>query len=66
MLGWLVERVRLLSTKPALRWIALLGLCSAYLQGGLAKAMNFSGAVTEMAHAGLAPALPMAIATIVL
>lgn len=50
----------------AVRWIALLGLCSAYLQGGLAKAMDFSGAVAEMAHAGLAPAAPWAAATIVL
>lgn len=50
----------------AARWIALLGLCSAYLQGGLAKALDFNGAVGEMAHAGLAPAGPFAAATIVL
>jgi len=50
----------------AMRWIALLGLCSAYLQGGLVKAMDFSGAVAEMAHAGLAPATPLAAATVVL
>jgi uncharacterized membrane protein YphA (DoxX/SURF4 family) len=50
----------------AVRWIALLGLCSAYLQGGLVKALDFSGAVAEIAHAGLAPAAPFAAATIVL
>ncbi|MDR7008883.1 putative membrane protein YphA (DoxX/SURF4 family) [Paraburkholderia strydomiana] len=49
-----------------MRWIALLGLCSAYLQGGLVKALDFSGAVTEMAHAGLAPAAPIAVVTIAL
>lgn len=61
-----VEWARPLMSAPALRWIALLGLCSAYLQGGLVKAMDFSGAVAEMARAGLAPAAPMAAATIVL
>lgn len=49
-----------------MRWIALLALCSAYLQGGLVKAVDFSGAVTEMAHAGLAPAALFAVATVVL
>ncbi len=48
-----------------LRWIALLALCAAYLQGGLVKAMDFPGAVAEVRHLGLDPAGPMAIATIV-
>jgi uncharacterized membrane protein YphA (DoxX/SURF4 family) len=50
----------------ALRWIALLCLCSAYLQGGLTKAFDFSAAIAEMKQFGLKPAAPLAIATIVL
>ena len=49
-----------------LRWIALLLLCAAYLQGGLVKLFDFPGAVAEMQHFGLAPAAPLAAATIVL
>lgn len=45
--------------------VCLLLLCSAYLQGGLDKAFDFSGAVAEMAHFGLAPAMPFALLTIV-
>jgi uncharacterized membrane protein YphA (DoxX/SURF4 family) len=33
---------------PAVRWIALLGLCAAYLQGGLTKAFDFEAAIAEM------------------
>ncbi|WP_348753095.1 DoxX family protein [uncultured Aquincola sp.] len=50
----------------ALRWLALLLLCAAYLQGGLQKAWDFPGAIAEMNHFGLAPAGPMALAVIVL
>lgn len=53
-------------TTPAIHWIALLALCSAYLQGGLTKLLDFDGAIAEMNHFGLAPAAPFAIATIVL
>ncbi len=49
-----------------LRWVALLLLCAAYLQGGLVKLFDFPGAVAEMQHFGLAPATPIAVATIVL
>ncbi|MBY4896174.1 DoxX family protein [Cupriavidus sp. AU9028] len=49
-----------------LKWFALLLLCGAYLQGGLVKLFDFSGAVAEMQHFGLTPAVPMAIATIAL
>ena len=45
--------------------LCLLLLCSAYLQGGLDKAFDIPGAVAEMAHFGLAPALPFALLTIV-
>jgi uncharacterized membrane protein YphA (DoxX/SURF4 family) len=51
---------------PAVRWIALLGLCAAYLQGGMVKLANIDGAVAEMNHFGLWPAMPLAIAVIAL
>jgi uncharacterized membrane protein YphA (DoxX/SURF4 family) len=47
------------------RWIALLGLCSAYLQGAFDKVTDFPGAIAEMQHFGLAPAAPFAAATII-
>ena len=46
--------------------LALLALCSAYLVGGITKLLDFSGAVAEMEHFGLAPAAPLAAATIAL
>ncbi len=54
------------TTTPVLRWVALLLLCAAYLQGGLQKAFDFPAAVAEMNHFGLSPAVPVAIAVIVL
>ncbi|MFG1464162.1 DoxX family protein [Xanthobacter sp. DSM 24535] len=56
---------RLLAPAPV-RWIALLALCGAYLQGGFNKAVDFPSAVAEMDHFGLAPAAPLAAAVIVL
>jgi len=53
-------------TSPALRWMALLLLCAAYMQGGLQKAFDFPAAIAEMNHFGLSPAAPLAIAVIVL
>ena len=50
----------------AIRWIALLLLVSAYLQGGLDKAFDFAGAIGEMHHFGLEPAAPLALAVILL
>lgn len=44
----------------------MLALCSAYIQGGLTKLFDLAGAIAEMNHFGLTPALPFAIATIVL
>ncbi|WP_232831439.1 DoxX family protein [Pseudogemmobacter bohemicus] len=38
-----------------LKFIALLGLCAAYIQGGLVKLTDFSGAIAEMTHFGLTP-----------
>lgn len=55
---------RVLGSRPVLG-LALLGLCAAYLQGGLNKLLDWPGAVAEAAHFGLpAPALAAA-ATIV-
>lgn len=57
------------STSPIaarLRWLALLLLCGAYLQGGLVKLLDFPGAVAEMAHFGLAPPAVFAALVIVL
>ena len=51
---------------PVLRWIALLLLCAAYLQGGFNKAMDFGSAIAEMNHFGVSPAAPTAAAVIVL
>ncbi|SDH74043.1 DoxX family protein [Variovorax sp. OV700] len=51
---------------PALRWIALLLLCAAYLQGGFNKAVDFNASIAEMNHFGLSPAAPLAVAVIVL
>lgn len=50
-------------THPAY-WCFLLLLCSAYLQGGLEKALDFPAALAEMRHFGLAPAGPLALLTI--
>jgi uncharacterized membrane protein YphA (DoxX/SURF4 family) len=52
--------------KPAVRWLALLGLCAAYLQGGIQKALDFGSAVAETTHFGMAPAVPVTLAVIVL
>ncbi|OWJ68858.1 DoxX family protein [Inquilinus limosus] len=59
------------SVRPVLgagwaRWLALLGLCAAYLQGGLNKAADFPVAIAEMEHFGIAPAAPAAVAVILL
>jgi uncharacterized membrane protein YphA (DoxX/SURF4 family) len=51
---------------PALRWVTLLLLCAAYLQGGFDKAVDFGSAIAEMNHFGLSPAAPLAIAVIAL
>ena len=45
---------------PWLRWICLLLICAAYLQGGIDKLLDFPSAIGEMRHFGLSPAGPMA------
>lgn len=54
------------AARHPVEWVALLALCSAYLQGGIDKAIDFAGAVGEMQHFGLAPAAPLALAVIAL
>lgn len=49
---------------PAVRFIALLGLCAAYLQGGFTKLIDFGGAIAEVQHFGLPGASAIAAATI--
>lgn len=51
---------------PAMHWIALLCLCSAYMQGGLSKAFDFRAALDEMKQFGLKPVAPLAIFVIVI
>jgi uncharacterized membrane protein YphA (DoxX/SURF4 family) len=46
-------------------FLARLALSSAYLIGGLNKAIDFPGAVAEQAHFGLQPAWAWAIVTII-
>lgn len=48
------------------RFLALLGLCAAYLQGGIDKTLDFQSAIGEMQHFGLTPAAPLAVVVIVL
>src|SRR3954468_19409504 len=54
----------LVTTRPV-HFIALLGLCAAYIQGGLAKLLDFSAAVVEAQHFGLPFSSAIATATIV-
>lgn len=56
---------RLISPAPV-RFLALLAVCGAYIQGGLTKALDFNGALAEMTHFGLTPQAPFAVAVIVL
>ncbi|ALX12274.1 DoxX family protein [Burkholderia cepacia JBK9] len=48
--------VRVLLARPAVLPLVRLALVSAYLIGGVAKALDFDGAVAEQAHFGLHPA----------
>jgi uncharacterized membrane protein YphA (DoxX/SURF4 family) len=54
-----------LITPVFVRWIAMLGLCAAYLQGGINKATDWGAAIGEMTHLGLMPAQPFAVAVII-
>jgi uncharacterized membrane protein YphA (DoxX/SURF4 family) len=61
-----IEAIAARIATPFVRWIALLAICAAYLQGGFNKATDFNGALAEMNHFGLKPAALFAIATIAL
>ena len=50
----------------AIRWLAYLGLCAAYLQGGFNKLTDFNSALGEMTHFGLSPAALFALQVIAL
>ena len=63
MLRGVADSLTRLAT-PAVRWLALLGLCAAYLQGGIVKLTNIGGAIAEMNHFGVALAMPMAVMVI--
>lgn len=54
----------LVATRPV-HFIALLGLCAAYIQGGLTKLLDFNAAVTETQSFGLPFAAAATAATIV-
>lgn len=47
------------------RTVALLALCSAYIQGPLTKIFDFLGAIAEMNHFGLQPAAAFAVFVII-
>lgn len=51
---------------PWARRLGLLGLCAAYIQGGLDKALDFPAAVAEMAGLGLPPSPLLTAAVIAL
>jgi uncharacterized membrane protein YphA (DoxX/SURF4 family) len=59
-----VRIVSILMTNRIILNIGLLGLCAAYLQGGIDKVLDFSGAVAETEQLGLNPAFVLTVATI--
>lgn len=62
----LTAAVRPVLGSSAVRFVAYLGLCAAYLQGGLVKLTDFPGALGEMDHFGLSPAALFAVLVILL
>ena len=62
----LTATARLVFGSRTVRFIAYLGLCAAYLQGGLFKLTDFPGAIAEMNHFGLTPAPLFAVLVIAL
>jgi uncharacterized membrane protein YphA (DoxX/SURF4 family) len=69
-MNWLDERLASLARTPFgagwMRILAYLGLCAAYIQGGLNKLTDFPGAIGEMTHFGLSPAPLFAVLVILL
>ena len=60
----IVVRLAPLFCSQMVHGIALLLLCSAYLQGGLTKAFDFRAALDEMKQFGLRPPAPTAVMVI--
>jgi uncharacterized membrane protein YphA (DoxX/SURF4 family) len=60
----IIAKLAPLFCTQVMHWIALLCLCSAYLQGGLTKAFDFCAALEEMKQFGLRPPAPLAIMVI--
>ncbi|WP_416068466.1 DoxX family protein [Rhizobium sp. ZK1] len=48
-----------------MQFIALLALCSAYIQGPLTKLFDFNGALAEMDQFGLRPTMVFAVAVVI-
>lgn len=61
--GWRRHATRI-AAAPFLRFLALLALCAAYIQGPMTKLFDFPGAIGEMEHFGLHPAAVFAVAVI--
>ncbi len=61
-----IEMIRSALVAPWVRWLCLLAVCAAFIQGGLDKALDFPSAIAEMQHFGVTPAAPFALATICL
>jgi uncharacterized membrane protein YphA (DoxX/SURF4 family) len=61
----LANLARPVFTHPLVRWIGLLGLCAAYLQGSLMKLFDFGSAIAEMNHFSLSPAPVFAVIVII-
>ncbi len=62
---WIASKVRSIIATAPVEFLALLALCSAYIQGALVKIFDFPGALAEMEHFGLMPAPFFAVAVIV-
>src|SRR5690349_18443693 len=59
-----VTRMSEILASPIIRWMALLALCAAYLQGGFDKATDFAAAEAEMTGLGVTPPGPFVALTI--
>lgn len=62
----LTQKAQFVLGRGSVLRLGYLGVCAAYLQGGVNKLMNFQGAIAEMNHFGFAPAPLFAVLVIVL
>lgn len=60
-----MSRLERVVHRPVVRWLALLALCSAYIQGAVTKVFDFPSAIGEMRHFGMAPPTLFAVGVIV-